>query len=123
MIDGRTDIAVTDTDDVYAAHRAGASLRMKPLDMGDGGTLLIPCSVALIRGAPHPEAARKVVDFLVSAEAEAALARSGSRNIPVRASLRRDLEMTIPPASRIPPQRVAEAMTPAVQAVREILIR
>ena len=40
------------------------------------GTLVLPTSVLLIRGGPHPAAGRRLVDYLVSPGAEAELCRS-----------------------------------------------
>lgn len=123
VVAGRAKIALTDTDDVWVARRSGDSLELRYLDMGDGGTLLVPCSVAVLRGGPNPVGARKLVDFLVSAEVERMLARSDSRHVPVRASLRRELGMDWPPESQVGFEAVADAMDEAAAAVREILIR
>ncbi len=49
-----------------------------------GGTLVIPNSLAILAGCPHPETARQLVDFLLSAEVEAALARGPSAQIPLQ---------------------------------------
>ncbi len=125
VIAGRTKFGVTDTDDVWVAQRSGASIDLTYPDMGDGGTLLIPCSVALIKGRPDVRriAARGLVDFLVSAEVERMLAESDSRNIPVREGLRKELKMQWPPESKVEYSAVADAMDEAVTAVRDILIR
>ena len=129
LIAGRVKIAATDTDDVWVAQRrAGSkdrpvSLDLRYLDLGDGGTLLIPCSVAVVRGGPSGDAARRLVDYLVSADVERMLAESDSRNVPVREALRRDLEIDLPPASKIGFDAVADAMDDAVAAAREILLR
>ncbi len=123
VINGSVTLAATDTDDVWVARRSGASLDLVYPDMGDGGTLLIPCSVAIIKGTAHREAPRKLVDFLVSAEVERILAESDSRNVPVRSSLLAALGMTRPPESKVDFDAVADAMDEAVAAVREILIR
>jgi iron(III) transport system substrate-binding protein len=123
VLAGRVQFAATDTDDVYVANRSGATLEVAWLDMGDGGTLLIPNSVALLAGAPHPEAARKLIDYLVSAEVERRLAESTSGNIPVRESLRGELEMVWPPETSVSFDDIADAMEASSQAVREILLR
>lgn len=121
----RSQTCATDTDDVYLARtRQGADdLDLRHLDMGDGGTLLIPFSVALIKGGPNPKAGKRLVDFLVSEEVERMLAQSDSHNIPVRALLREELNMILPPESNISYDKIADHMDEAVQAVREILIR
>ncbi len=123
VIAGRARFALTDTDDVWVAQRSGASLDLVYPDMGDGGTLLIPSSVALIKGRPHNESARKLADFLVSAEVERMLAKSDSRNVPVREALRKELNMSWPGESKIPFDAIADAMDEAVAAAREILLR
>jgi iron(III) transport system substrate-binding protein len=120
---GRAKLAATDTDDVWVAQRSGVPLDSVYPDMGDGGTLLIPCSVAIVKGSDNLEAAGKLVDFLVSAEVERLLAKSDSRNIPVRDSLLAELEMTRPPQSKVDFDAVVDAMDEAVAAAREILIR
>lgn len=119
----RTRFACTDTDDVWVAQRSGATLDLRYLDMGNGGTLLIPCSVALVRGSPNPQGARHLVDYLVSAEVERMLAQSASRNIPVRASLRKELGLAWPPECDIPFDSIADAMDEAAEAIRDILLR
>ena len=62
--------------------RSLASLVPPPAPLG---TLLIPNTVALIKGAPHPENGRRLIDYLLSPEVEATLARGGARQIPLRA--------------------------------------
>jgi len=123
VIAERAAFAWTDTDDVFAARRSGASLELRYLDMGGGGTLLVPCSVAHIKGGPNAAAARSLVDFLVSAEVERLLAQSEARFIPVREALRTELHVAWPSESVIDFNLIADAMNDADVAVREILIR
>lgn len=123
VLDGRSRFAATDTDDVWVAQRAGESISLTYPDMGDGGTLLIPCTVAIIKGTPNGEAAKRLVDYLVSAEVERRLAESDSRNIPVRAALRAELNLELPPETRVTYEAIADAMEESVAMVREILIR
>lgn len=127
VMSGRADFAFTDTDDVFAANRSeisnGASLELRYLDMGGGGTLLIPCSVAIIKGGPDAAAARSLVDFLVSAEVERILAQSEARFVPVREALRTELNVVWPSETVIDFDAVADYMDDADAAVREILIR
>jgi iron(III) transport system substrate-binding protein len=73
----------TDTDDVFAAMDAGAPVAHVPVRLEDGATICIPNTVAIIRGTKREDAARKLVDFLLSVETELALARSKSRQIPL----------------------------------------
>lgn len=80
---------LTDTDDAAASRRNGHPVRILYPDQGEGelGTMLIPNTVCILEGAPHREEAERLVDFLLSAEVEERLARSGSDQIPLRAGV------------------------------------
>ena len=80
---GTCDSGLTDTDDYFDAKDAGGAVRMLPVQLDDGATICIPNTVAIVRGSRHGEAAQKLVDFLLSAETEEALARSKARQIPL----------------------------------------
>ena len=123
VIAGRTRWGATDTDDVWVAQRAGETVELIYPDMGDGGTLMIPCSVAIIKGTTLLDEAHHLVDYLVSAEVERMLAQSDSRNVPVRESLRNQLGIAWPAASKVEYEKVADAMDETAAAVREILLR
>ncbi|MEO8350422.1 MAG: substrate-binding domain-containing protein [Chthoniobacteraceae bacterium] len=100
----------TDTDDFFVAQDAGAPVRLSPIQIATGDaesrTVVIPNTVALIRGARHPEAGRALIDFLLSAETEIALAKSESRQIPLG---------PIPPGSL--PEEVTELKKLAAKSV------
>jgi len=123
VMDGRMRYGFTDSDDVWAARRAGATLEFKMPDMGDGGTLLIPCSVAIVKGGPNPDPARKLADYLVSAEVERLLARSESRNIPVRQALRDELRMDWPAETKIGFNQILKQLDASDAGVRDMLVR
>ena len=88
--EGRVAFGFTDTDDYNVAK----TVKEWPVDVvfpdKDGmGTLLIPNTVALIKGGPNAENAKKLIDFLLSPEVEQFLAESRSAQIPVRDSVKR----------------------------------
>ncbi|MFT7463044.1 MAG: iron(III) transport system substrate-binding protein [Pseudohongiellaceae bacterium] len=89
--DGKLDFGWTDTDDVKSAIDQGYPVARVVPDQGPGefGLIVIPNTVSLIKNAPHPEAARKLIDFLLSHEVEAMLAAGDSGQIPVRAAVPR----------------------------------
>jgi iron(III) transport system substrate-binding protein len=91
--------------------------------MGDGGTLLIPNSVALLAGAPHPQTAKVLIDFLTSDQTEKLLAQSESRNIPVRESLRKELAIDLPPESKLDFNKIAASMDRAIALAGEHLVK
>jgi iron(III) transport system substrate-binding protein len=80
---GACSAGFTDTDDFFAAKDEGKPVMMHPVRLENGRTIAIPNTVAIIRGARQVEAARKLVDFLLSAETELALARSKARQVPL----------------------------------------
>jgi iron(III) transport system substrate-binding protein len=123
VIAGNADLGMTDTDDVWVARRLHPSLDLIYADQGDGGTLWIPNTVALVKGAKHPRSARRLIDFLVSADVEEMLARSRSGNIPVRESSRARLGLEWPASGTPDYQRIADHMPAAISAAREILLR
>ncbi len=86
---GTCDLGFTDSDDFFAALDAGAPVAMIPARLGDiaaaagEDVILIPNTVAIMRGARHPAAAQRLVDFLLSEDGELLLARSPARQIPL----------------------------------------
>jgi iron(III) transport system substrate-binding protein len=89
---GEADIGCTDTDDVWAARAQGHELALvypphNHEDEPGNGTLLIPNTVGRVTGAPHPEAAGRLIDFLLSERVERMLAESVSHSIPLQPGL------------------------------------
>jgi len=82
---GRYDFALVDSDDVIARIREGRPVKLVYPDQGPQGlgVLVVPNAVVLIRGAPHPEAARRLMDYLLSPEVEEKLARAACAQIPL----------------------------------------
>lgn len=74
---------LTDSDDFFVAKDAGKPVAMLPITFGGKRTICIPNSVAIIKGTTRPKQARQLVEFLLSAETELALAASESRQIPL----------------------------------------
>lgn len=87
--DGAMAWGLTDTDDFNVARLSGAPVAAVYPDQDGLGTLLIPNTVCILAAAPHEEAARRFVDWLLAPEVEAELARSRAAQIPVRASVSR----------------------------------
>lgn len=84
VVSGEAAVGFTDTDDAYGAIKSKKNVAMIFPDQEGIGTLLIPNTVSLIKGTPHPDAAKKLIDFLLSEEVESLLAFSDSMQIPVR---------------------------------------
>ena len=58
---GEATIGLTDSDDIAVGQRQGFPIAELPLD---AETLLIPNTAGVVRGAPHPEFAQKLFEFL-----------------------------------------------------------
>lgn len=84
VANGQLAFGLTDTDDAAGAVERGAPVKIIAPDQDKGGTLVIPGTVGLIAGAPHPAEAKAVIDYLLASETEDALIRSGGCQTSVR---------------------------------------
>jgi iron(III) transport system substrate-binding protein len=82
---GQLDWGVTDTDDAIIEIEGAQPVAIVYPDQGESelGTLFIPNTLALIKGSPNPEAAERLVDYLLASAVEAKLAAGPSAQIPL----------------------------------------
>ncbi|HUT29004.1 MAG TPA: extracellular solute-binding protein [Sedimentisphaerales bacterium] len=119
---GQADVCFTDTDDVYAAQRNGWPVAMNYLDQGGNGPLVIPNTAAVINGAPHPELAKRLMEFLLSEKCEQMLAQSDSHNSPVHPSLAEEFRTyAIPRPLSVDYKEVADQLPTAIKTAGEVL--
>jgi iron(III) transport system substrate-binding protein len=88
--DGRVDVGLLDEDDAVVAIREKKPVALLIPDQEGAdalGTPLMPNAALLIHGAPHPDEARRFLDFLTSAEAEQILAASDAAQYPLHAGV------------------------------------
>jgi iron(III) transport system substrate-binding protein len=97
-------VGMTDTDDALIELNGGKPVAIRFPD-GAGhpahprmGTLYIPNTVAIVKGCPNPDGAKKLVDYLLRPELEAKLATGGGFQIPLNPNVKADL----PPALLTP---------------------
>src|SRR5262249_50204913 len=86
VADGRVDIGLMDEDDAVVALRDKKPVAIAILDQdGEGalGTPLMPHVALVVAGAPHFEAGKQFIEFLVSADAERILAESDAAQYPL----------------------------------------
>jgi len=83
---GSLAFGLTDTDDAIIEVERGMPVAIIYPDQGEGqmGTLFIPNTLAIIKDSPHPEAAERFVDYLLSSDVERRLADGPSAQIPLR---------------------------------------
>jgi len=108
---GQYAVGLTDTDDAIAEVEAG-----RPVDIvfpdrdrpaGDRmGTLFIPNTVMLIKGAPNPDGGRRLIDFLLSTEIEGKLAETASHQIPLNPKVKATLPVAIETPRTVKPMQV-----------------
>lgn len=82
---GQIVLGLTDTDDAIIEVERGMPVEIVYPDRGADqlGTLFIPNTLAVIKDCPHPEAARRLVDYLLAPAVEERLAAGPSAQIPL----------------------------------------
>ncbi|MCP4640674.1 MAG: extracellular solute-binding protein [bacterium] len=128
VADGRYAIGLTDTDDANGAVEDGRPAKWLFPDQGEGqlGTLVIPNSLALIKGAPHTDEAKALIDYLLTPKVEAMLAGMRSIQIPLNPAV--ELPENVPALDSIRTmsidfKAVAEAMPVSAVYVREEFVK
>lgn len=93
VANGQLSFGLTDTDDACGAVENGAPVAVIIPDQEPGGmgALVIPNTVALIAGSPHPVEAKTFIDYVLDRDTEDALVASGwiqfpSRDVPTKTS-------------------------------------
>jgi len=89
VVAGECLAGITDTDDANDAIVEGKPIKMVFPDQGENqtGTLIIPNSVMMIRGAPNEKNAQKLIDYLLSKNTERKLAKTKAMQIPTRSDV------------------------------------
>ena len=131
---GQYAVGLTDTDDAFAEVDRGKPVAIvfpdadaAPADKR--GVLFIPNTVAIIKNCPHPDDAKKLVDFLLSPEVELALAHSESRQIPLNPEVKLELPKGLQTPQTVTPlpvdfeQAAAKWETARAFLVKEFALR
>ena len=102
---GQLAFGLTDTDDAIGELEAGKPLAIVYPDQDEGGlgTLFIPNTLAILKNCPHPAAARKLVDFLLSPAIESKLAEGPSAQIPLNPAVDAKTRVETPKTVRAMP--------------------
>ena len=82
---GQYEFSLVDSDDAVSRIRQGKSIEMVYPDQGGNemGCLIVPNAVVFIRGAKHPDNARRLIDYLLSKATEKKLAFADCAQIPL----------------------------------------
>jgi len=99
---GQLAFGLTDTDDAIIEIEKGLPVAIVYPDQGkDGrGTLFIPNTLAIIKGGPNPETARRLVDYLLGPKVEAKLAAGPSAQIPLNPKVDVEVRVQMPKTVR-----------------------
>lgn len=103
---GQYYVGLTDTDDVNGAMLDGKPIYMVIPDQDKNGlgVFIIPNTVALVRGGPNSRNGMRLIDYLLSAEVEARLAKGRGAQIPLQPNVQGpDL---LPPLSELQKMQV-----------------
>jgi iron(III) transport system substrate-binding protein len=123
---GQLAFGLVDSDDFEAEKRDGKPVAVVYPDATGEGTLLIPNTLSLVRGGPHTDNARKLIDALLDPAVERKLAFSDSRNIPVRASVEAPPGVVrIPELRRMPApfERVADRYDGRLEQLKSLFLK
>jgi iron(III) transport system substrate-binding protein len=138
---GEIDVGLTDTDDVWAGKARGWPVEMvfessdapsgpgEPAAGGGGGEeiasrgpMLVPNTLGLVAGGPNAEGGRSFAEFLLSADVERTIARSESKNLPMRPGLASEFpESAIPRAWSVDWNAALERLARAMELVEHTL--
>lgn len=90
-------LGLVDTDDALSEMQSNKDLGLYFLDQGtdDMGALVIPNTVASIKGAPHPAQGDAFMEFLLSAVIEQKLVEDGWVNIPIHSDVAPSKDLAI----------------------------
>ncbi len=119
---------LTDTDDANGAIEDGKPVLWHFLDQAadEAGTLVIPNTVSLVRGAPNADAGRLLLDYLLSPEVELRLAQGRSIQIPLNpdvAKVDKTPKLDDIRTMRVDWDAVAEALPRASAFAKETFVR
>ena len=110
---GQIHFGFTDSSDYRLVKNEGHPVDAVYPDQDGIGTLLIPNTVSRIKGGPNPDNARKLIEFLLSDEAEEILAHHPRGHIPLKPDIDRPEHVLVPGDFRtmeVDYQRVGEGV-------------
>ncbi len=86
---GKVDFSLVDSDDAVNTKKQGKPVeKIYPDQDSNGiGVLILPNAAALIKGGPHPENGKKLIDYLLSKETERKLAFADCAQIPLHSGV------------------------------------
>src|SRR5260370_15081323 len=86
---GQVDFSLVDSDEAVNTKKQGKPVEIISPDQAPNGigVLILPNAVALIKGGPHPENGKRLIDYLLSKETERKLAFADCAQIPLHSGV------------------------------------
>src|SRR5437867_5734885 len=106
---GQVDFSLVDSDDAVNRKKQGKPVEIvyPDQDANGLGVLILPNAVALIKGGPHPENGKQLIDYLLSKTTERKLAFADCAQIPLHSGV--DTPPEVRRIEDIKPMRVGYA--------------
>src|SRR2546421_108367 len=106
---GQVDFSLVDSDDAVNRKKQGKPVEIvyPDQDANGLGVLILPNAVALIKGGPHPENGKQLIDYLLSKSTERKLAFADCAQIPLHSGV--DTPPEVRRIEDIKPMRVGYA--------------
>lgn len=125
VVAGSSLVGLTDSDDALVAIKRGDPVSMVFPDQDGDGTLVIPNTVALVKGSPNTKAGQAFIDYITSAEGEIQLVKLGEGFFPIRSELGNELDWL--PEGGVKAQQVsftavADAVASATVIARQLFL-
>ena len=124
VANGEFAFSLVDSDDVVSRIRQHLPIELVYPDQGTNGLgcLLVPNAAVSIAGAPHRDLGKKLIDYLLSKQTEAKLARSDAAQIPLHSDVEGPSELR--PIDKIKTMEVNYAeLATKLQAIQPFLKR
>jgi iron(III) transport system substrate-binding protein len=114
---GSYDFSLVDSDDAVNRIRQGKPIVMIYPDQGadEIGCFIVPNVAVFIQGAPHPETAKKLIDYLLSQETEQKLAFADCAQIPLHPGVKMPTELKPMSDIKVMPVNYAEVARKMVE--------
>ncbi|MBI4530318.1 MAG: extracellular solute-binding protein [Candidatus Latescibacteria bacterium] len=122
--DGRVAWGLIDTDDANVAIKDGKPVKFLYPDQDGMGTPVMPNTVSLIKGAPHAETAKKLIDYLLSPDTEKRLAELDCVQMPLHPNVPTPPNVKLVPSIRamdVDYRRVADKIKEVDKILKELL--
>ncbi len=118
---GEFAIGLTNSPNYFLARKARYPVGVVYPDQSDGevGTLLNLNAIALVKGAQHPDAARRFIDFVLSAAGQRILI-DGAYEIPLKPDIIDPVPLTGFRRTRVTEEQLAELAEPTLKLLAEV---